>query len=387
MDAFEPSKPDRLHQSLSNAWASFLGAQQCTREIGSLKRAFDEHSRKTDISIASLERDVAAKNELLSAAISDTKFKIEQQATNLKDAGVSQAQLSALRMALEQNKEDTMKKICDLSEKVTAQGNCLDGLQTSTSHDLNAVQEQYRSTHKDVSSLQKELEEVQADKVALEERVAALETQVEALIRSNREMPDDNTRLLEDTPPLEEEPRTLLDPRQHENIALGSVLPSSQRVIRHSQTSPAPNGIIGEVSPRWTTADAHQTVGGNNLSSTLTRRTNEERTHKPLERLRPNRDAIQDIRSLYLDFRERYKINPPKSDTAFIWQFIGSIEDTEMSKYIQDSLVAMLPDHVTPCTDKRRRHARKHVTISKGLTWRRFREALVNIPDPSRDLL
>ncbi|KAL2178706.1 uncharacterized protein P884DRAFT_298659 [Thermothelomyces heterothallicus CBS 202.75] len=385
MDTFETSKPDRLHQSLSNAWASFLGAQQCGREIGSLRRALEEHARETNLSIASLQRDAATKNEVLSTAISDAKFKIDQHAAHLKEISVLPAQLSTLQLALEQDKEDTSKKISELSEKVAAQGSCLDGLQSSTSQELDAIQKQYRLALEEVVSLQNELREARADKLALEQRLAALENRVAALARGSREMPDDNVTLLKGFLPPWGNPMALLDSqRQHETLALGSVLPSCQKDNPRSQTPSALNGNnIREPPPRQIEADGQQNVGKDNLSPAVTKRTIEERTQEAPKRPRQHEDACQDIRSLYLVFRERYKTNPPKSDTAFIWQFMGSIEDQAMSKYIQESLAAMLPEHVTPCRDMRRKNPRKHVNISRRLTWRKFREALVNIPGPS----
>lgn len=67
----------------------------------------------------------------------------------------------------------------------------------------------------------------------------------------------------------------------------------------------------------------------------------------------------------------------------FIWEFLSSIEDPSLSKHIQESLATLLPEYVTRSRDTRRRNPRRHVIISKTLTWRRFREALVQIPGPS----
>ncbi|KAG7292386.1 hypothetical protein NEMBOFW57_002421 [Staphylotrichum longicolle] len=71
------------------------------------------------------------------------------------------------------------------------------------------------------------------------------------------------------------------------------------------------------------------------------------------------------------------------SDTTFIWDFINSIEDPAMSKHIQESLALRLPECVTVSRDTRRKNPQRHINISKGLTWRKFREALVRIPGPS----
>ncbi|KAL2255541.1 hypothetical protein VTK26DRAFT_3162 [Humicola hyalothermophila] len=96
----------------------------------------------------------------------------------------------------------------------------------------------------------------------------------------------------------------------------------------------------------------------------------------------PPPQTQQDIRALYLVFRDRYKASPPRSDVDFIWEFIGSIESPALSEHVQESLAALLPEYVTRSRDTRRKDPLRHVTISRGLTWRRFREALVKVPTP-----
>lgn len=88
----------------------------------------------------------------------------------------------------------------------------------------------------------------------------------------------------------------------------------------------------------------------------------------------------QDIRTLYLVFRDRYKSNPPRSDVDFIWEFISRIESPALSVHVQESLATLLPEYVTRSRDTRRKNPQRHITISRGLTWRKFREALVKIP-------
>ncbi|KAK4250825.1 Alpha/Beta hydrolase protein [Corynascus novoguineensis] len=317
MDTFETSKPDRLHQSLSSAWANFLGAQQCTREISALKRVLDEHTRETHLSITSLQRDTTTKHDLLSTAVSDAKFRIEQHAANLKEVNISQAQLSSLQQKVEQERQNTSKKITDLSEKVLAQEKCLDSLRSTASQDIRALQQQYRLT----------VEEVEALREELRERLVALESRVMTMSQTNKISSEESVKLLERLLSHREDLR-LLD--QH--FETRTEEPTQQQAKRPVQAS----------------------------------------------------GSSQDIRSLYLIFRDRYKTNPPKSDTVFIWQFINSIEDPAMSKHIQESLTTILPEHVTPSRErKRRKNPRKHIDISKGLTWRKFREALVKIPGPS----
>lgn len=91
----------------------------------------------------------------------------------------------------------------------------------------------------------------------------------------------------------------------------------------------------------------------------------------------------RNIRTLYLSFRDRYKKSPPKCDVDFIWEFIGCIESPAMSTHIQESLAMMLPDYVTRSRNTRRKNPQRHVNISKSITWRKFREALVKVPPPA----
>ncbi|KAL2146695.1 hypothetical protein VTI28DRAFT_2845 [Corynascus sepedonium] len=382
MDTFETSKPDRLHQSLSSAWANFLGAQQCTREIGALKRALDEHTRETHLSITSLQRDTTTKHDLLSTAVSDAKFRIEQHAANLKEVNVSRAQLSSLQQKVEQERQDTSKKITDLSEKVLAQEKCLDSLRSTASQDIRALQQQYRLTVEKVEALREELREVRANTLASEQRLVTLESRMMTMSQTNKISSEDSVKFLERLLSHREDLR--LWDQHFESRVLGSAQPSSQRNDSLLQLSkPLNEGMLHACPPHPTTADHQQDVSEDDQSSSTKRKT-EEPTQQQAKRPVQASGSSQDIRSLYLIFRDRYKTNPPKSDTVFIWQFINSIEDPAMSKHIQESLSTILPEHVTPSRErKRRKNPRKHIDISKTLTWRKFREALVKIPGPS----
>ncbi|KAK4044537.1 Alpha/Beta hydrolase protein [Parachaetomium inaequale] len=347
MDAFETtgSKPDRLHQSLSSAWASFLSAQHCSRELGAFRKSLDEHARQTSLSVASLQRDTATRHDLLATAVAEAKSKIEHHAAELEGTAALQTSLATLQQEIGQDREDASEKITELSEKLVAQQECLDGVRCATSHDIKTIQEQYRLTLEKVESLQGELRETRAEKLASELKLAALESQVTTMAQTRQGLSEDSVKLLDEILSRRDDLMRLLERQDQEIPSQSSAPPTAQPGIPLSQI-PAP------------------------------------------KRPAPSNDPSEDIRSLYLVFRDKYKTNPPKSDTAFIWQFIGSIENPAMSKHIQESLVAILPEHVKPTRDTRRKDARrknprKHVDISKGLTWRKFREALVKIPGPS----
>ncbi|KAK3898935.1 Alpha/Beta hydrolase protein [Staphylotrichum tortipilum] len=309
MDAFEATKPDRFHQSLSNSWASFLSAHHFGREVAALRKALDEHSQQTRLAIASLEKAAADRHAPLAAAVTESKSTIEQHAAELKGINSLRASFSAHQQDASQHNDDASRKITELSEKLVAQQESLERALALTSREISAVQEQHRLALETVDRLRVELSEARADKIASAEKLAAIEDRVNAM----------------------------------------------------SQPSP----VISEHAAGF-------------LEEMLSRR---EELIKLLDTPHCPDDAAN-IRTLYQLFRDRYRAGPPRSDTAFIWEFIGSIEPPAMSRHIQESLADILPEHVTRCRDTRRRDPRRHVTISKGLTWRRFREALVRIPGP-----
>ncbi|KAH6845227.1 hypothetical protein B0I37DRAFT_179539 [Chaetomium sp. MPI-CAGE-AT-0009] len=385
MDAFETSKPDRLHQSLSSAWASFLGAQHCSREVDSIKKALEAHVQQTNLSITSLQRDTATKHDLLAASVTEAKSKIEQHAVEIRDIATLRTDLSTFQYEVGQGRENVARKITDLFEKTVAQQESLDGLRSTTSHDIAAIQEQCRSALEKVESLQHELRETRAERLASEHKLAALESQITAMRQTQQQLPEHSANLSGETHSCQENLMRLLDNQDCEIPAQNSASPSSRTNVPLTQTPADP---CASLPHKHTPApivhrDQHDTSEDDHPPA----RTKRRRLEVPLQSqtIRPVRTHAprQDIRSLYLVFRDKYKSNPPKSDTVFIWQFISSIEDPAMSRHIQESLATVLPEHVTPSRDTRRKNPLKHVDISKGLTWRKFREALVKIPGPS----
>ncbi|KAK4154624.1 Alpha/Beta hydrolase protein [Chaetomidium leptoderma] len=330
MDTFEATKPDRLHQSLSSAWASFLGAQHCSREVNALRKALDEHVQQTNLSITSLRRDAANRHDLLATAAAESKSKIEQHATELKEAATLRASLSAVQQQISHDKNEASRQITELSEKTVVQQECLDALRSTTSQDIRTIQEQYRLALEKVDFLQGELREARAERIAAEHKLAALGSQITTAMETRHGLSEDMVKFLDDILARRDGLLRLLDKPDF--------------------------GI-----PRKP----------------------EEAVQSQSKRPAPSNDPSVDIRSLYLLFRDRYKANPPKSDKTFIWEFISSIENPAMSKHIQESLAAILPEYVTQSRDTRRKNPQRHVNISKGLTWRKFREALVKIPGPS----
>ncbi|KAL2020881.1 hypothetical protein VTK56DRAFT_7872 [Thermocarpiscus australiensis] len=369
MDAFESAKPDRFQQSLSSAWASFLNAQHCSREVNAIRKILEERIHQANLSIASLQRDASQQHNTVTAAVAEAKSKIEQHASELKDVGTLRKSLSTLQQEISQDKEYALRKITELSERVAAQQGTLDGMRSVTSQGIRSVEEQYRLALEKIEYLQAELRELKAEKMASEQKLAALEHHVTTIIQTRQGPSEETIRFLELMFSRREELRRLLDRQDCE----AHTQSSSQTIS---------GGSMPEVEHLVQSRNAEHGYGteGQKPRAPAKRKT-EEALQTQARSAGPSRG--QDIRTLYLSFRDRYKTDPPKSDTDFIWEFISGIESPDMSKYIQESLAANLPDYVTRSRDTRRKNANRHINISKGLTWRKFREALVKIPPPS----
>ncbi|SPQ18873.1 ee47fec8-2b5c-461b-99d7-7d4e1bf5162c [Thermothielavioides terrestris] len=373
MDVFDTSKPDRFQQSLSSAWASFLSAQHCGREVDALKKALDAHTQQTTVSIANLQREAASRHDLINTAVAECKSQLEQHAARLQDTCALQARLDAVQQDIARGREDASKTITELSRTVDALREKLEQLQSVTALDIPALQEQCRAALERVEFLEGELRELRAEKTASEQRLAALEKQLATGNDNRQELPKATVSFLDEVLARRDELMRLLD----------------------SQQLPIPSESSSDTS-RSTSLEEFQTAAPtapNQPDKTVVSQLSAQPTVNPAEsgsQPQPNHPAPgsssnpnQDIRSLYLVFRDRYKTSPPKSDTAFIWDFLDSIESPALSKHIQESLAALLPEHVARSRDTRRKNPRRLVMLSKGLTWRRFREALVQIPGPS----
>jgi FtsZ-binding cell division protein ZapB len=384
MDTFEASKPDQFHQSLSSAWASFLGAQHCSREVGALGKTLDEHIQQTNLAVTSLQRDTATRHDLLAAAVADSKSKIEHHVAEIKETAALRASLSTLQQEIRQDREDASRKATELAEKVDAQQEGLTGWRSAISQDITSIQKQYRQALEEVKLLQRELRETRAEKMASDQKLAALESQVDTIAQTRQGLSEDMVGFLEDMLCRRSDLTRLLELQSLDTPAPSMVPRPAPMTIPLAHTPALPQEVVShEKPPAQATYASQHDSSKNSQPTAAAKRKPEEPLQSQPKRPAPPSNPNQDIRSLYLVFRDRYKANPPSSDTAFIWEFISSIESQTMSKHIQKSLAAILPEHVTPSRDTRRKNPRRHVDISRGLTWRKFREALVKIPGPS----
>ena len=363
MDTFEAAEPDRFHQSLSSAWAGFLSAQHCTHEVNALRKALDEHVQQTSRSITACQSEASIRYDLLAADVAASNSKIQQCDARLEVAS--------------QDREDASAKVTELTNKVAAQEKGLDGVRSLASENMKTIQEQYRVALEKIEFLREELSEAHAEKLASEQKLAVLESRIAELAETRHGVSGGRARFLDEMFSRREELLGLLDTRFPD--ASSTTLAPPFQVL----TIPGGSTSRFQERPMTPTKGLRRYHSREDSSPAAAKRKPEEPLESQPKRPSPFDDPGEEIRSLYLVFRDRYKTDPPKSDTAFIREFINSIESPAMSKHIQESLMAMLPKHVGDRRDTRPKSPRRHVRISRELTWRMFREALARIPGPS----
>lgn len=197
MDAFDASKHDRLQQSLSSAWASFLSAQHCSHEIGALKKALDEHIRQANLSISSIQRDAADRHNSVTAAVAESKAKIEEHSAELEEIDNLRRRLLAFQQEASQDRENVSRRFTEISEKIAAQQGSLEVMRSAVFQDTKTVQEQYRLALEKIESLQGELRELRAEKMASELRLEALELRMAGMSQARQELSEEMVAFLD----------------------------------------------------------------------------------------------------------------------------------------------------------------------------------------------
>lgn len=211
MDTFGTGKPGRLPESLSSAWASFLAAQHCTREVDGLRKALDAHTRHTNVSIESLQRDAANQHGLVTNGLADCKAQTSRYAVQLHEITTLQSRLDTLQQDLVAVREHASAKIAESDGKVMVLEGSLEGLRHTTSLDIRTLQEEHRWASEKVELLQKEVRELRAERTAAEQKLAALERQVTALNGILQEMPEASIKALGEILSLRDELMRNLD--------------------------------------------------------------------------------------------------------------------------------------------------------------------------------
>ncbi|KAK0703175.1 hypothetical protein B0T26DRAFT_680903 [Lasiosphaeria miniovina] len=73
-----PASNLESHYALSHSWASYIGAQFTGQEVLSLRGAVDRHFRQTNTSMTSLQNDLARTQQLIAAALAESKATSER---------------------------------------------------------------------------------------------------------------------------------------------------------------------------------------------------------------------------------------------------------------------------------------------------------------------
>ena len=393
---FDP-KHDRLHHSLSSAWSSFLNAQHCTKEVCSLRRALDDHVRQANVAIASVQRDVAHTHGLVTSALADAKTKAEEQNAKIAEQmrGVQERVAKLEREGVGRGNGKDDGKVRELEGRVNALQEKIGQIPSGAGVEDETV----RTLMTKMDMLQAEVRELREGKAAVESKLAALELKIAAM--AEREpLGEDVMGFLQLMHSRRKSLMKVLDDVEH-----GDACEHGKAPVCFLKAQLLTRAVLTQLAPEPSPQDWGAMEVATDWSSTPPFNPRPTRNSIPLSNYQPQAQPQiqsqlqsrsqpllhppstqhqQDLHSLYLFFRDRYKAKPPKNDVSFIWQFLRAIRDPELSRHVQESLAVLLPHDVTRRKESTRLKKEKYryITIDKGLTWRRFREALVRIPSP-----
>ncbi|KAK0618561.1 hypothetical protein B0T17DRAFT_342763 [Bombardia bombarda] len=371
-----PSTEDQqLQHFLGTNWSTYMSAQHTSREVDNLKRSIDHQISHTNASIASLQRDLTRHQELVINSDIESKARCERVAAGVIEIKAFQTNIPSLQLDIAKHKEQTLKTTSELTEKLTIVQQGLNGLRDNASRDLGLAHDQYCPALEKIEFLQGELKELREEKAVLGRKMAALQIELGAVAhtqaRQELQIPTDMIGFLGQILSRREELMRLLDK------------PS----MTQPGTNPVPEQQLQNTIPVTTGA---RTIPGKNLQNTITVATSNSPTLelKRHDEVAPLSTSIvrrtlpatnHQISDLFNMFRRRYMTNPPRSDVAFIWEFLGSIKTTGLSEHIQESLMTIIPDLVAKKRDLRPRTDKQHILLSPRLTWPVFQRALKKV--------
>lgn len=207
----DPGRPDPVNVSLGNSWSSYLSAQYQSREVAILRRATNENFKQVDLSVGSLQRDLASHGALVKACAADFRARSDQIAKQVAEIKPLQDSIPALQQDLARHKEHSSKTASDMNQSLMVMQQSLEGMNTTSSKGLQAVQGQYRSALEKIEFLQGELREMREEKMSTEAKLAALERKVAASIRAHHELPAEKLNFLDRIHSRQNELMRLLD--------------------------------------------------------------------------------------------------------------------------------------------------------------------------------
>ncbi|KAK3330207.1 hypothetical protein B0H66DRAFT_50417 [Apodospora peruviana] len=372
------STSDPMQPSLGSTWASYLSAQYQSREVAIFRRAVSENFKQIDVSVASLHRDLAGHQALVTAASTEFSERSEQIASELRDMQPLRNSLPTLQLQVTKLREQTSKTISDLSQRLMLAQQRLEGVHDISSRDIRAVQEQYFSALEKIEFLQGELREMREERMSLEEKITTLERRLNAASQERQQL-------------LSEETMQFLGQMQSRRNDLMSLLDRPSLEEKAVERSSDITTELQEREPEAPEQHRDQALyrGGGSLRIYRKRkadgplRTQAKRTAKspPPKNAGQNAESQdRDFERVYDEFRNKTHANGARSEGTIIRKFIESIAKPEISRHVQESLTSLLPDHVRKVKGTRQTSGHRCVHISNTLTREEFRAALRLVP-------
>ncbi|KAK1757487.1 hypothetical protein QBC47DRAFT_376153 [Echria macrotheca] len=336
-------KTDRLQATLANSWASYLSTQQSSRELGNLRRSVDEQIRHMNVSISSLQSDFGRHRDTAEAAANEYKEVFGRLGRELDGLRPFLDIVPALQLKVNSTCEQTTGLISNLTTR-------LDTVDTRQGDD-------HDQTSADIGSLRSQCEAVLGTTQLLQVTLDGIVSRIDDLGR--------RLAILEERCP-ENQPQDPAEILKH----LKSMLAMATRVLGTHEANPG-RPAEAEVAREGVVITRKKAIP---KSPPITSRMR----NGPERAAKQSSAKKQNLSALLRQFTKKYK-DTTVPDITFIWEFIDSIENAALSKHIQESLAAIMPEHVSSRRDLRNKSGRHYIHISEGLSWKEFQKALIKV--------
>ncbi|KAK3362107.1 hypothetical protein B0T24DRAFT_641150 [Lasiosphaeria ovina] len=361
------TNPEGLYHSLSSSWASYLGAQHNSREVTLLKGALDGHTKQVNVLITSLQNDLARNQQLVTTAFAESKARSEQITFEVNELKPLRYSLPLLKQEVDQDKEEATKTFSELAKKLTDLQQDLGRIQESTLQSIEAIRGQHQSIIGNLSLVEAEMVQLRAEKLLMEQRISALDRKLDGMDASRQEgppeVPPETVSFINKIFLRSEKLMKLLDDHEAEATEICATQPVSLQKERRIVVKDK-----GQV----------EYSGTDRLAEGRKRKIEDSPQDRPKRTLHSY--SSRNIRSLYRSFNQEYKNSKPISEVDFIWKFIDSINNPGLSRHIQESLAASLPEYIFTRKETRRPSDQHHINISTKLSWDEFKKALAKTP-------
>ncbi|KAK0730491.1 hypothetical protein B0H67DRAFT_638987 [Lasiosphaeris hirsuta] len=365
----ESPNPDDLQRFLGSSWASYLNAQHSSRELGTMRKTVDEHTKQINTAIICLKQDTSYHQRLAATATAEYKAMRDTVVSDLEKLKHLEDNLLRIQQEVRSSNERTSAAISNLMDELAILQKIVEVVGEIAAQDTKVIHEKYRSALEKIEFLQGEIRQLREDKVDMSKKLFTLENRADTLAKIRQELPPEMTSFLGHIFSQREKLMGLLDQPNPE--------------VSHPTEGGQANQeiIVGRLSePEYQIQNDIEDTAS--VETTPSIRSSPSRKRKASES--PPREQApstrQDFPALLTQYRNKYKANPPSSDAAFIWAFLDDIEDTGTSRHIQESLPDIIPAYVGGRRGLRHKDVQHHVNISDAITWKDFYTALRKIP-------